>query len=245
MPDAQGLTVRGMARMQVLLWGADVMRWLHSTAQQSPEQQTLVVEAFTAWVRLGLLYEQDLPQMEVQGLLSLTFQALLHSSDGEPFLHLCGRDQLHYARRHAAWPFTEEDSQQKREDCICVPRVFWPVLDSSALCLNNCGGGNLAISAKNLLRSGMHRGGKETPHVDVRHHPDLSQVIWQLPPLQPLTSQSRPQSRCSHTCCPQCCPCPAWLSRYPPAVDAVMTLARYSPDVHAFWFIWHCVILVS
>ena len=75
--------------LQVLTWGADVMRWLYATAQHSPAHQTLVVEAFAAWVRLGLLYEQEFPQMEVQGLLSLTFQALLHSSEGDQLLCLC------------------------------------------------------------------------------------------------------------------------------------------------------------
>ncbi len=73
--------------LQVLSWGADAMRWLYSTAQHSPDQQTLVVEAFAAWVRLGLLYEQELPQTEVHGLLSLTFQALLHSSEGKQCVH--------------------------------------------------------------------------------------------------------------------------------------------------------------
>ena len=83
----QLLTLHAQASclLQVLTWGADVMRWLYSTAQHSPDQQTLVVEAFAAWVRLGLLYEQELPQTEVHGLLSLTFQALLHSSEGEQF----------------------------------------------------------------------------------------------------------------------------------------------------------------
>ena len=72
------------------------MRWLYGTAQHSLDQQTLVVEAFAAWVRLGILYEQELPQEEVRGLLSLTFQALLHSSEGEQVSYLS-------TRRHCAW----------------------------------------------------------------------------------------------------------------------------------------------
>ena len=84
--------------VQVLSWGGDVMKWLYMTVQHSPEQRTLVVEAFAAWVRLGLLYEQELPQQEVQGLLSLTFQCLLHSSDGKgSALHDCER-ALHPGR---------------------------------------------------------------------------------------------------------------------------------------------------
>lgn len=70
--------------LQVLSWGTDVVRWLYISAQHSAkEQRTLIVEAFAAWVRLGLLYEQDLPSMEVQGLLSLTFQCLLDSSESK------------------------------------------------------------------------------------------------------------------------------------------------------------------
>ena len=78
--------------MQVLSWGGDIMKWLYMTARHSPKQRTLVVEAFAAWVRLGLLYEQELPQQEVQGLLSLTFQCLLHGSEGQgSALHDCER----------------------------------------------------------------------------------------------------------------------------------------------------------
>ena len=44
------------------------------TAQHSAaDQRALIIEAFAAWVRLGLLYEQNLPSQEVQGLLNLTF----------------------------------------------------------------------------------------------------------------------------------------------------------------------------
>ncbi len=72
-----------LRHLQVLSWGNEAMRWLYVTAQHSPDHRTLIVEAFAAWVRLGLLYEQDPPQTEIQGLLSLTYQGLLHSSDGE------------------------------------------------------------------------------------------------------------------------------------------------------------------
>ncbi len=80
----------GQPYVQVLSWGGDVVRWLYVSAQRSPKQRMLVVEAFAAWVRSGLLYEQELPQQEVQGLLSLTFQCLLHSSEGQrPALYDC------------------------------------------------------------------------------------------------------------------------------------------------------------
>jgi len=80
-----------LRHLQVLSWGSEAMRWLYVTAQHSPDHRALIVEAFAAWVRLGLLYEQDPPQTEIQGLLSLTYQGLLHSSDGEP--PLCWYDE--------------------------------------------------------------------------------------------------------------------------------------------------------
>ena len=70
--------------LQVLSWGNVVLRWLYMTAQHSAaDQRALTIEAFAAWVRLGLLYEQDIPSQEVQGLLNLTFQCLLDSSESE------------------------------------------------------------------------------------------------------------------------------------------------------------------
>ena len=99
--------------LQVLSWGADVMRWLYSTAQRCPDQQTLVVEAFAAWVRLGLLYEQELPHTEVHGLLSLTFQALLHSSDGEPFSCLGVRDHFSWVLAACASLLTDSEGYER------------------------------------------------------------------------------------------------------------------------------------
>ena len=70
--------------LQVLSWGSIVLRWLYVTAQHSAaNQRALTIEAFAAWVRLGLLYEQNLPSQEVQGLLTLTFQCLLQSSESK------------------------------------------------------------------------------------------------------------------------------------------------------------------
>ncbi|CAK0735276.1 hypothetical protein CVIRNUC_000554 [Coccomyxa viridis] len=69
---------------KVLSWGSIVLGWLHMTAQHSAaDQRALIIEAFAAWVRLGLLYEQNLPSQEVQGLLNLTFQCLLDSSESD------------------------------------------------------------------------------------------------------------------------------------------------------------------
>ena len=70
--------------LQVLSWGRNVLRWLYMTVQHSAaDQRALTIEAFAAWVRLGLLYEQDLPSPDIQGLLNLTFQYLLDSSESK------------------------------------------------------------------------------------------------------------------------------------------------------------------
>lgn len=69
---------------QVLSWGSTILCWLYTTAQHSAaNERALTIEAFAAWVRLGLLYEQNLPSEEVQGLLNLTFQCLLDSSESK------------------------------------------------------------------------------------------------------------------------------------------------------------------
>ena len=107
--------------LQVLSWGSIVLGWLHMTAQHSAaDQRALIIEAFAAWVRLGLLYEQNLPSQEVQGLLNLTFQCLLDSSESE----------LNSALQHFSLLLTIHRSLQ-----AAMP---WPHADVSTVVLGAC-----------------------------------------------------------------------------------------------------------
>ena len=69
--------------MQVLLWSADVLGWLQGVVQSAGDTvnlHRLAVDCFGAWVRLGCLYERDLPREAVEGLVALAFSSI-HSPD--------------------------------------------------------------------------------------------------------------------------------------------------------------------
>ena len=72
--------------MQVLLWSADVLAWLQGAVQDAGENRklhSLAVECFGAWVRLGCLYERDLPREAMEGLVALTFSSILSQDSGD------------------------------------------------------------------------------------------------------------------------------------------------------------------
>ena len=59
------------------------------SAGETVNLHRLAVDCFGAWVRLGCLYERDLPREAVEGLVALTFSSI-HSPDSRCSLRLFG-----------------------------------------------------------------------------------------------------------------------------------------------------------
>lgn len=74
--------------MQALEQSEAVVRWLHAVVMHirshpGSVSQTLLVECFAAWVRLGCLHESGLPQALLADLGSFVLSGLSSSDDGE------------------------------------------------------------------------------------------------------------------------------------------------------------------
>lgn len=79
----------GIAEVTQALGQSDAMvSWLHAVvlhAQSRPGSvsQSLLVDCFAAWVRLGCLHESSLPQSQNADLASFVLSGLHSSDDGE------------------------------------------------------------------------------------------------------------------------------------------------------------------